>query len=280
MITRHWYDHAAVGEALFQVAGAYRDPLRKQKLLFWTYELVLSEEWAFLWAILERVALRWGNSDCLNALETTSTDALHVLHFLHVLLLLPSFVAVEPPPADCREPKQGLPGNLPTKPATWTVAQKATLWWAVHDALQKRRCQRLLALLGSLPCAVAATYLGVVAKGGEKGIFHLLEMAGFSTLPTVAPSACASTSAIKWPDIPVGRVAARLFALPRTLVPKGPVDPLATRHDGCAFWRRVWSACDDALPESEEAIWNTYFPDDIPDEWSAAEQAKSHITLP
>lgn len=49
------------------------------------------------------------------------------------------------------------------------------------------------------------------------------------------------------------------------------------REKGCAFWNdrldemNPW-ASDDALEE----FWDTYFPDDIPDEWSLADQKKSH----
>lgn len=278
MLTRHWYDKAAVGEALAAVAPAStKDPLRKQKLLFWTYELVLSEEWDYLWGILERVATRWGNSACLKALQLTSRDPTAILHFLHIFLSLPAFAALDPPPADCGLPKGGLPIGLPAKPATWTTHQRATLWWAVQDAAKRRRSLRLLALLGGLSPAVAAVYLDVAmpsgSKGSEKGIYHLLEMAGFP-----ATTASTATPQIKWPDLPVGRVAARLFALPRTLAvttpTKAPLDPTETKA-GCAFWRRIWSAATTA--EAEEAVWNTYFPDDIPDEWSAAERAKSHL---
>lgn len=46
---------------------------------------------------------------------------------------------------------------------------------------------------------------------------------------------------------------------------------------GCAFWDRV---LDETKPwesdERKEVFWDTYFPDDIPDEWSLADQQKSH----
>lgn len=49
------------------------------------------------------------------------------------------------------------------------------------------------------------------------------------------------------------------------------------REKGCPFWQEVlethnpWSN-DDAFEE----FWDTYFPDDIPDEWSLEDQKKSH----
>jgi hypothetical protein len=46
---------------------------------------------------------------------------------------------------------------------------------------------------------------------------------------------------------------------------------------GCPFWDRV---LDEIKPwmsdEQKELFWDTYFPDDIPDEWSLDDQTKSH----
>jgi len=49
------------------------------------------------------------------------------------------------------------------------------------------------------------------------------------------------------------------------------------REKGCPFWQEVLDAKnpwqnDDAF----EDFWDTYFPDDIPDEWSSDDQKKSH----
>ena len=257
-LTRHWYDRDAVGEALHLTAAATKDPFRKRKLLFWTYELVLSEEWKYLWATLEKVALRWGSSATLAAFQPASTDPQTVLDFLQSLLSLPTAAPYDPPVDS--ESVLEISDKVPEKPAAWTVGQRTRLWLAVQDALRHRRPLRLLRLLGGLAPQVAAEYLGVQTT--KKGIYHMLEMVGCPVLPTPV--------AIDWPDIPVGRVAARLFALPRSVLPTGPIDPLITKM-GCAFWRRIWSTVE------EDTIWNTYFADDIPDEWSAAEQAKSHL---
>jgi len=47
--------------------------------------------------------------------------------------------------------------------------------------------------------------------------------------------------------------------------------------EGCPFWNRV---LEEEAPwlsdERKEAFYELYFPDDIPDEWSAADQEKSH----
>jgi hypothetical protein len=256
MLTRHWYDRAAVGEALQLAAAALKDPFRKRKLLFWTYELVLSEEWEYLWGLLEKVALRWGSSATVAALQPASTNPQAVLDVLHSLLSLPAPPPYDPPGA--RDPVLEMQ-DVPEKPAAWTAAQRTRLFLAVQDATHRGRPLRLLRLLGSLAPQVAADYLGVAA--GKKGIYHMLEMVGLPALPTSCD--------IAWPALQVGRVAARLFAVPRSVAPAGPIDPLVTKS-GCAFWRRIWATVD------EETLWNTYFPEDLPDEWPAAEQAKSH----
>ena len=255
MLTRHWYDLDSVVETISFVAGTWRDPLRKQKLLFWTYELVLSEEWDRLWVALERIAKRWGDSACLAALSRRQ-DAQDVLTFLQRLLALPTPPPYDPPSA---APLQKALPSLPDTPATWTAEQRARLWWAVQDAVAHRHPLRLLRLLGGLPPATASRYLG--AQG--TGIYHMLEILELPALP--APCA------ITWPQLAVGRIAARLFAIPRHLLPTGAFNPAGPNvEDGCAFWRRIWTTCD------ADTVWNEYFLDDLPDEWPAAERTKSH----
>jgi hypothetical protein len=49
------------------------------------------------------------------------------------------------------------------------------------------------------------------------------------------------------------------------------------REKGCAFWKdRLEEADPWSSDEALEEFWDTYFPDDIPDEWSLADQKKSH----
>lgn len=260
MLTRHWYDRDSVGDALFQAAGAWRDPLRKQKLIFWTYELVLSEETDYLWGILERISWRWGSSATHALVHRSGPRA--PLDFLQTLLALPTPAPFDPPAA-AAETEIPLHPQTPDVPTSWLPSQRSRLWIAVRDAVAHRRSLRLLRLLGALAPQVAAKYLGAPTDG-KQGIYHMLETVGCPVLPT------SSSAPLCWPNIPIGRVAARLFAVPRTHAPTGPVSPLATK-EGCAFWRRIWAT------EDEDIIWSTYFVDDVPDEWSVAEQAKSHL---
>jgi hypothetical protein len=100
----------------------------------------------------------------------------------------------------------------------------------------------------------------------------------------------------------VGRRAARRYAIPdaalHSKTARGQItaaytniadirEPVSGLPVGCAWWRRVCAevgltsdplsgACyfpnDDVL----ESFYDRFFPDDIPDEWSAADQCKSH----
>lgn len=301
MITRHWYPRDSVGEALFQAAGAWRDPLRKQKVLFWAYELVLSEEWDYLWGILDRMALRWGDSACLTAPKTHTSEA--ILHFLHLLLSLPIVIPYEPP---SMEPLASLATleAIPEKPVTWSAEQRGRLWIAVQSALRHRQPARLLKLLSALPPSVAAEYLALKAANiGKRGRDRRIEYSPTSMSPS-RDSEIVSTDTITlslkmglypmlemvgcpvlrqelhlaWPELPVGRLQARRFSLPKPLLANlapGPLDPLVATKEGCAFWRRLWATVKTA--DDEEAFWNTYFSEDVPDEWSAAELGKSYI---
>lgn len=64
-------------------------------------------------------------------------------------------------------------------------------------------------------------------------------------------------------------------------------DPIVLLAEGCQFWRSALEECgitQDAetgatiFPDDDvlEGFYDRYFPDDIPDEWSKAEQEKSH----
>ncbi len=270
MITRHWYDRDAVGKALSAAAVSAKDPLRKQKILFWSYELILSEEWEYLWGTLERVAWRWGNGAAVAALRPAGRerDAAAVLDFLQILLRLPAVAPYDPPPVSCAaETTDGTSAGIPLVPTTWTADQRLRLWRAVKNAVHHSRALRLVRLLGGLSGEVAAAYLEIPAANAKRGIYHLLEAAGIACPP-------GSPVQLKWPELPTSRMTARIFAIPKSL--RGGItwnlsDPTLTRTLGTAFWRRVWETAKD-----EEDVWNTHFADDIPDEWPVAEKQKSH----
>ena len=61
-------------------------------------------------------------------------------------------------------------------------------------------------------------------------------------------------------------------------------EPILLLPQGCAYWRRITAAAgfiqtDDEVEvpdDGYETFYDRHFPDDIPDEWSAADQQKSH----
>ena len=92
----------------------------------------------------------------------------------------------------------------------------------------------------------------------------------------------------------VGRRNRRLYAIPKDslyyITSRGRISTSkSTRKrgyvvcekalQGCPFWDRV---LEEEKPENsdtaKEHFWDTYFPDDIPDEWSLEDQQKSHGT--
>lgn len=272
MITRHFYHRDAVADALVLAAGAFRDPLRKQKLAFWSYELVLSEEWDILYETLEKAVLKHGYP--LSALKDLRTDRQNMDLLRTVVQSLQSLCA--------------LPSPYPTPPASEADRRRA-----VADAVRHGRTERILRLVAGLAPKEVADILGIPYKSGM-GVLYMLGLSGLPTL--VCPPACPPAWPPVWPPtLPVGRLSARLFSLPKHLLVQKPLHPCGADllETGCAFWRtrlaefgcvlndsrlgsRLVFPTDDAMEE----FYGLYFPDDIPDEWSVQERAKSHLTEP
>lgn len=265
MLTRHFYPREGVGEALLHSFGMTKDPLRKQKAAFWAYELVLSQEEEYLWEILKKAVDKYGGSE-----EQSLFAQRQLLPLLTSLLSLPW---PQPYPAPSSTEVR-IPEGLPDAPSTWTVEQRARLWWAVQDAKQHKRPERLLRLLCSLQPTSAAQYLQT-QKGGWR---RMLEAVGCPWNPPVRPG-----TPLHFPKLQEGRLTARLFALPKSCLTKTPLHPAGWDvWSGCAFWRATLKAAGALEPgkfvnvEQEEAFYSTYFPDDLPDEWAAKERSKSH----
>ncbi len=261
MLTRYLYPCEGVGEALLlSFSLTNRDPLRKQKAVFWAHELMQSEEEEYLWGILKKVVEKYGCSKDQDLCETKQ-----------LLPLLTSLLAIAwPTPYGPPTPHPSpLPEGLPEEPAMWMECQRARLWWAVQDAKRHRRPERLLRLLGSLQPATAALYLQTQKSGWRK----MLEAVGCPWNPVVRPG-----TPLVWPK------QTRLFALPKHLQSRTALHPAGwSVWNGCRAWKRILAAHGAlAKPgsfqtvEQEEAFYSTYFPNDIPDEWSPAELAKSH----
>ena len=273
--TRHFYELEAVLEAFHTAAGAFKDPARKPKLAFWAYELWLSEEREELWGALRKAWWRWGEPDAViqEALEGPAVGVAEEV----LLVILGSLQSIRVPPAAIPPPR-GVPAG--TVWAEWGAEAKEALRRAVRDAVIHGRTERVLRLLVAHPLRVAAEILGIPYKVGN-GLLQLLGVLGLRRGLGTAVSAA-------WPRIPVGRVGARLFC---TRSSSGtPMEPSGLAVvGGCAFWRRELAerGCSVAASKERghlvfptedafEEFYGEFFPDDIPDEWSAAEREKSH----
>ena len=132
---------------------------------------------------------------------------------------------------------------------------------------------------------------------------HLTTLPAIATTPAVTtrPSALAERDWATWSSNE-GRRAARAQAILPTALHRGTTrgtlspeytnideirDPTPSLLTGCRFWREAvtaagatFDATTDSLQfptdEALESFYARYFPDDIPDEWSAADQQKSH----
>jgi hypothetical protein len=119
--------------------------------------------------------------------------------------------------------------------------------------------------------------------------------------PVQPPMGFAIRSWAEW-NSKMGRRAARIHPIPRDALHAGTTrgsmpkkytniedlrDPVVLLPEGCAYWRATCTAAgitEDAetggviFPDDDvlEAFVDKHFPDDIPDEWSRADQEKSH----
>ncbi len=84
----------------------------------------------------------------------------------------------------------------------------------------------------------------------------------------------------------VGRRGGRMFSITSEMLPRGckrvlQMDGLCLgaktiMAQGCRFWQNIGSQIADCDDITYERVVDTHFPDDIPDEWSVEDRAKSH----
>jgi hypothetical protein len=206
----------------------------------------------------------------------------------------------DPPPADYDAPPP--PPAWNRHPTGWTPAAAGALWHAIDESLRKHnpaRAFRLTAQLivgNTVSLAQLLTSVGIHAAYGElllqtvyeplceRILYHAIYA---TTAPPVAPPVAP----------PAGGKSGRVFKIsadalaawsvrskPLTRLMGAPL--LVAADDACAYWRRLCRnvrVVDDNLVFADddacETFYNTYFPDDIPDEWSVHEREKSHGLL-
>jgi hypothetical protein len=189
-----------------------------------------------------------------------------------------------------------------TKTVPWTpksVANHTTIWVAIKDALKHKRAERaaflalsvkedadLITLLASFDIDAAyAKWLPLVPR--ERVLLHAFSSYGLTTTITTKPISLRT-------PFPLGK-AGRTFTVPTTALETWGLnapplsclmgDPVWVALNPCPTLKPIITKCgivgtatgiiardDDALEE----FYSTVFPNDIPDEWSAAERSKSH----
>jgi hypothetical protein len=296
--TRHWYDREAVAEALYS-SILQKHPLRRQKILVWSHELFVSEEYDLLFSTLTRAWLHFlyspGCTEAWIAYTNSKNSEESVLKFLQYVvapLQGNEFVQVSHKipkiPKEYTNPIES--DKIPFVPDTWSSDQRAYAFHSVQNALKKRRAMQLTAMLVTMDADEAFSYIPhndccpsdlitVVCKN-KRGIQHVLGHMGYvwnQWMPT----------SVVWPARSIGSLSARVFCTPKR---KHTMESSAVGIlSGSAVWQRIMKESSvnlkeslrqkrlvfDAI-ESEERFYSVYFPDDIPDEWTAEEIAKSH----
>jgi hypothetical protein len=287
IVTRHFYDRLSVQKALLS-AVQLKHPLRKHLIAFWAHELFVSEEWDLLGQTLAHALLSVPPFPAVRDLWV-SWDPRSLEFVKKVVSCLGFPLEMRELPSPFGPPPDTPCSHLvyPAKPAAWTSNQRCALQKVVQKAIQQRHGERVYRLLCDQPPAVALLYLDTTTvplhlleayKSVKRGLQHIVCALGCSWNCLYEPEAA------KWPSLKVGTRSARMFAVPAKYVyhslDLGGLDIL----QGCAFWQRVLREhgvkdTKHLMFETDEAMetfYATYFPDDIPDEWSKEERQKSH----
>jgi len=218
-------------------------------------------------------------------------------------------------PVTIFKPTEATTARLPpaswTKfPKGWSPAAAGALWWATHHAINKqhvdrafRLSQQLLEIQDDLPALqqfleshgvspFLSRMLGTVAPQLKQRV--LLHAYG-SLLPSCAVEPPADVRRA-WNTKRTGGRKGRTFYVSAAALSEWNVAPssvlrlqgeptLVAEETATNYWTTVWSTEGKGLESDRlvfkddvacEAFYEKYFPDDIPDEWSAEERAKSH----
>ncbi len=302
MLTRHFYDAHTVQAAFLHAATLFKHPLRRNLLIFWCYELWLSEEYDMISDILTSAFLHCGiiHPGAVKAWRSASLNPRSSSALLEFLGFLTSSSALPPsyaPPSQDRSTTIDASVGIPKYPSAWTEAQRLVLLKAVHSAIQRNQGERVYRFLSGLPPTTALLYLPTsliqkmdadllgVYKQQKRGLSILLVQAGLRW-------PCESPKAVTWPKLEIGRLSARLFQIPRHLKRPTMAGSGVDLVEGCCVWKRVLAEYGVDIETSKqkdqlifktdeqcEEFYGTYFPDDIPDEWSLVEYAKSHCRM-
>jgi hypothetical protein len=300
MATRHLYTQDCVAATLL-----YALQHGKTMLAIQTFkELYVSEEPTLLWNIL---SLAWFLSPPNHPQQRQRYEAFvagDANAFLSSLLdsatelpSLPSYDVLEPPTQEGRAP----PATWKRKPNGWTEGQAGALYYAVKNAIERGswlRASRLTVpfLDGNrLAFAELLQSLGVAKKLTDTFCMNvplsvrILEHAFASLVakPTVSKPTFVdlttdnTKSHRNWSVSPSACALWGVSAPPTTDMVGAP---LLIMKEPTTFWKNAIrdfgvTASTTGLVIAEDRIeefYDTYFPSDIPDEWSSEERQKSH----
>jgi hypothetical protein len=189
-------------------------------------------------------------------------------------------------------------------PAEGMPRDQAALWYlALHGAIRAKNAVDVAWLLQAAAPVLSVEAIWAALQGDEavrnaatlhpvSQIQHQITAALLMMGPTdmQEPTKRRAIPADAWVayDATLGRRTARRFPIPTMALhsetTRGRLADTETNIDdlhnpiphlakGCAFWRTELRKFPDTTTEEFHAA---YFPDDIPDEWSAADQQKSH----
>lgn len=299
MLTRHFYDAQTVQAAFLHAVTLFKHPLRRNLLLFWCYELWLSEEYNMISEMLQIAFMHCGciHPAAIKAWRSAITNPRSSSTLLEFLGFLTSSSALPPsygPPSADRSAVVDISVGIPKYPSAWTEGQRSILLNAVYSAIRQNQGERVYRFLSGLPPTTALQYLPTsliqktdtdllgLYKQQKRGLSILLVQAGLRW-PHEQPKP------VTWPKIEIGRLSARLFQIPRHLKRPTMTGSGLEILEGCRVWIRLLTEHGVDIQNSKqknqllfqtdeecEEFYKTYFPDDIPDEWTDAEYLKSH----
>ena len=316
MATRHLYETEGVAAQLlysfrmgdaFTAAQAATELFRSQE-----HDLLLQLlQLAWLLSPLSAAA----DPQVAKALESRDVEAaLYALSAATAATAAAYDLPTSTPPVTIHKPspdakQKSAPPSWTKYPKSWTPQMAGALWWATHHAIQKKHAdrafrltQQLLETQEDLPSlqqflqshGVSAFLTNLLQSVAPQLRARVLLHAYGSLLSLTAALEPPADVRRAWTSKRVGGRKGRTFYVSAAALNEWNVVPspttrlqgaplLVTEETATNYWTTVWSSVglgNDRLDfkddEACEAFYSTYFPDDIPDEWSAEERAKSH----
>lgn len=286
MLTRHFYELDEVGYALLYCLRHKRC----EEAVFWAQELLLSQEEEILNKIMIQAWISLMGARRIDWLDAwfSGTDRLVLVYEFckrdsvssGYLTFWIAARGVSPVASETRV-SLALSENDPF----------CLYWWLGPEYDKKPSL-----LLNTVEGYVDSTEIFASLKAAMKCKFslHLRTLLAVCAVQVLclethpAPLICTGHEFVKsllatWV---VGRKSSRIFEITADMLPRGCKRVLQSEGlcigaktimaQGCRFWQNVGLLIADCDDITYENVVDTHFPDDIPDEWSVHDRAKSH----